>query len=150
MRKLIFGFDDKQENKLTGWGLLILRLGVGLNMMLSHGWGKLLRLGDDPIQFADPYGIGQATSLVLAAFAEFFCSIAVVLGFMTRLAVVPLAITMLTALFIIHADDPWQRQEFALMFLIPYLTLFLAGPGRFSIDNLLRSKQEIGARAIAD
>lgn len=140
MRRLLFGFDDAREHAMANWGLLLLRLGIGLNMMLSHGWGKLTRLGDSPIQFADPYGFGQVTSLVLAVFAEFFCSLAVVLGFMTRAAVIPLATTMLTAIFIVHADDPWRRQEFALMFLIPFLTLLIAGPGRYSIDNLLRRK----------
>jgi len=126
---------------LKDWGLLVLRLGVGLTMMISHGWGKLGRLGDDPIKFADPFGLGVAITLGLAVFAEFFCSIAIILGFMTRLATIPLAFTMLVAIFIIHADDPWQKQEFALIYLIPYLTLLLTGPGRISIDNILRSKR---------
>jgi len=142
MRNIIFGFDDKLEELLKNWGLLLLRLGVGFDMIFSHGLGKLERIGADPIKFSDPYGLGPTVSLLLAVFAEFFCSIAVVAGFMTRFAVIPLSITMLTAIFIIHTDDPWQKKEFAMMFLIPYLTLLFAGPGKLSVDHLLKSRNK--------
>lgn len=138
MRRWPFVFSDQRESLLASWGLLLLRLGVGIDMMVNHGYGKLMRLSESPIQFSDPYGFGPALSLYLAVFAEFFCSIALALGLFTRAAVIPLAVTMLTALFIVHADDPWQRKELAFMFLMPYLTIFLAGPGRFSLDCLLK------------
>ena len=134
MKKWLFGFDDLSTGGFGSWGLLVLRVGVGLNMMLSHGLGKLTNLLSGQTQFADPFGVGPTLSLVLAVFAEFLCSAAVVLGLFTRAAVIPLGITMLTAILFIHADDPWQRKEFAMMFFIPYLTLLLAGPGRFSLD----------------
>jgi len=38
----------------------------------------------------------------------------------------------------VHAGDPWQRQEFALLFLVPFLTLVFTGPGHYSIDGLIR------------
>jgi putative oxidoreductase len=60
------------------------------------------------------------------------------LGAATRLAVIPLIINMSVIVFVVHADDPWQRQEFALLFLIPFLTLLFTGPGHFSIDGLIR------------
>ena len=107
---------------------------------MTGGWGKLTRLGSGELQFADPFGLGPSVTLALAIFAEVFCSAALILGLLTRLAVIPLAVTMLTAIFIIHADDPWQKQEFAMMFLIPYLTLFFTGAGRFSLDYLLGRK----------
>ena len=45
--------------------LLILRVTVGF-FMLSHGMGKFYKLiGDAPIQFADPLGIGASASLTL-------------------------------------------------------------------------------------
>ena len=138
MRSILFGFDNTREAALGSLGLLILRLGVGLTMLFAHGWGKMMRLGDSPIQFADPFGLGPAISLGLTVFAEVFCSLAIVLGLFTRAAAIPLAITMLTAIFIIHADDPWQKQEFALMYLIPYVTLMLAGAGKYSLDARLR------------
>ena len=132
-----------KENSPTSIGLLILRLGVGLMMALGHGWGKLSNFGDMSSKFADPIGVGSEFSLGLTVFAEFFCSLAIVLGFITRGAVIPLIITMLVAVFIIHSDDPWGKKEFGLLYLVPYLTLLFTGPGRYSLDRLLLSRQKV-------
>jgi len=121
-------------------GLLILRVWVGLMMALGHGWGKLISFGERSAQFADPLGVGSAFSLGLTVFAEFFCSLAIVLGLLTRGAVIPLIITMLVAGLVIHGDDPWGRKEMAMLFLAPFVTLLIAGPGKYSIDRLMARK----------
>ncbi len=119
---------------------LIMRVGVGFMMAFGHGFGKLGRLGADPIKFADPYGFGQVPSLVLAVFAEFFCSLALALGLFTRAAVIPLLITMLTAALIVHGGDPFGRKELALLYIVPLIAILVAGPGRYSLDALFGRK----------
>ncbi|GGB92821.1 DoxX family protein [Dyadobacter sediminis] len=120
------------------WGILILRVGISL-LMLTHGYAKLKGYMGGDSSFADPIGLGQEFSLILAIFAEFVCSILVILGLVTRAALVPLIITMLVAIFIIHAQDTFDKKEHGLSFLISYITIFLTGPGRFSFDrNLFR------------
>lgn len=115
--------------------LLLLRLTFGGAMLYGHGWGKLMRFfGDDPIKFADPFGMGVVPSLALATFAEFFCAILIIFGAFTRYAVIPLIITMAVALFYVHLADPFGRQEKALLYLIPYVCLFLTGAGKYSVD----------------
>lgn len=119
-------------------GLLLLRIGVGLMMALSHGLPKVKKLfGGGEIKFPDPIGVGAGASLFLAGSAEFFASLALVIGVGTRLMTVPLAFTMVVAVFIVHADDPFKKQEFGLLYLTAYVVLFLAGPGRFSVDAWL-------------
>lgn len=121
-------------------GLLVMRLGFGLFMLIGHGWPKLMMaLGDGPIQFADPVGLGVTASLYAAIFAEFLCSILIIIGFQTRLAAGVLAFTMLVAGFIVHAADPFfSKKEFALMYAVYYLGTMGTGPGRFSLDHMLR------------
>lgn len=115
-------------------GLLILRVGAG-GLMLTHGIPKLIKLfGSEEIAFADPYGLGMGISLALAVFAEFICSILVILGLGTRLAAIPLVITMFTAAFIIHAADPFQRKEMALLYLLIFIVLLVTGGGKHSLD----------------
>jgi putative oxidoreductase len=116
-------------------GLLILRVVAGGMILLGHGWPKLMRFSDLSSRFPDPLGLGSTTlSLSLVLLAEVFCAVAVILGFATRLVAIPLVITMLVAAFIIHADDPWQKKEFALLYALPFLTLICTGPGKFSVD----------------
>lgn len=122
-------------------GLLILRLVMGFCMIYGHGWGKLLRLfGPDEITFADPFGLGPAFSLALAAFAEAFCALLVMLGLFTRLAVIPLIITMVTAFFTVHLDDPFGQQEKVILFAGAFLALFFTGAGRYSLDARLENR----------
>lgn len=116
-------------------GLLIFRLGVG-GLMASHGWPKLMSFTERMDTFPDPIGLGSPTSLALATFAEFFCSIAVILGLWTRWAALPILTTMGVAAFIFHANDPWSAKELPVLFFISFLSLFFLGGGRFSLDRM--------------
>lgn len=119
--------------------LLLLRVTFGGAMLYGHGWGKLLRLvGDDPIKFADPLGIGPVASLGLAVFAEVFCAALIVLGLFTRWAAIPLIITMFVAAFYVHLADPFSKMEKAILYLIPYVSLLVAGGGWYSLDAQIR------------
>lgn len=110
-------------------------------MIIGHGWGKLMKLfSGEPIEFGDPYGIGPTASLILAVFAEFLCSVLVMLGLFTRLAVIPLIVTMLTVIFLVHLGDPFTRVEKAILFLAPFVAILLTGPGAFSLDAIWRNR----------
>ena len=125
--------------RYADFGLLILRLVFGFSMVYGHGWGKMMRLfGPEEITFADPYGLGPVVSLGLAAFAEVVCALLVMAGLFTRAALVPLVFTMATAFFTVHLDHDFGRQEKVILFGFAFLTLFLTGPGRFSLDHFFQ------------
>lgn len=131
---------EECENLYLNLGLLLLRLGIGGTMLFAHGLSKLQKYGEMKDFFPDPLGLGSQLSLTFAIGAEFFCSVLLVLGFATRLVSLPLMFTMLTAFFIFHADDPWQKKELAFVYLVPFLTLFFTGPGNLSVDAKLKTK----------
>lgn len=131
--------------QLPDLGLLLLRIGAG-TFMLTHGWPKCQKIIAGDWTFADPLGIGQAPSLALAVFAELLCSLLVIAGFQLRLAVMPLIITMLTAAFVVHSADPWQRKELALLYATAYFALLFLGAGKYSLDGL-RARTGTGAPA---
>lgn len=116
--------------------VLILRVGISC-LMLTHGYAKLTNFLGGDRAFADPIGIGEELSYVLTICAEFGCSILIILGLGTRAALIPLIITMVVVATIVHAKDPFDMKEHALLFLFPYIALFLTGPGRFSVDAKL-------------
>lgn len=92
-------------------------------------------------KFPDPLGMGSQLSLIAAIGAEFGCSILLIFGIGTRLAVIPLAFTMIVALFVVHRADPWQTKELAAVYLSVYSTLIGTGAGRFSLDHCLWGKK---------
>lgn len=121
--------------------LLLLRVGVSL-LMLTHGYPKLMRFfADEPISFTSILGLSAAMSLALAVFAEFICSVFIILGLGTRLASIPLIVTMSVAAFHIHASDPFSTKEKALLFLLMYVVLLFTGGGKFSVDHLWGQKR---------
>lgn len=125
---------------LVDLALLVVRVMVGL-AMLTHGTPKLEKLATDgPLSFGDPLNLGPAATLVLAVFAEFVCSIFIILGLGTRLAVLPLLVTMLVAAFVVHKTDGFKKQELALMYALICFLLFVAGSGRFSLDRLIERR----------
>jgi putative oxidoreductase len=122
----------------TSLGLLVLRLGVGVLMLVGHGWGKLMGFSGLADSFANPLGIGSQATLVMAVLAEVVCSLLLVLGLGTRVAAaLPLA-AMAVAAFVVHAGDPWAKKELALLYAVPYLALLLAGGGRFAVERVVK------------
>lgn len=119
--------------------ILLLRIGTA-SLMLTHGIPKLLRLLDGDFSFGDPIGIGSTASLILVTFAEAICAALVLLGLMTRISLIPLIIAMLVAVFIAHAGDPFSDKELGLFFLISFIVLFLTGPGKYSVDQMIFRK----------
>ena len=118
-------------------GLLFFRIMIGGLMIVGHGYGKLMDATGEAPKFADPLGLGEGVSLWLAVGAEFFCGLLVIVGLATRLACVPLVITMVVAAFIVHGADPLGDKEMALVYGSSFVLLMLTGPGRLSLDGVI-------------
>lgn len=129
------------NNKLRNvdLGLLMLRI-AGAGFMLTHGYGKFMKVLAGDFSFGDPIGIGPTMSLILTAFAEFICAILVLVGFKGRFFSFFLMFTMLVAAFIAHGADPFKKKELALMYFFIYLAIFLMGTGKYSIDGQMNKE----------
>lgn len=132
------GSSEYREITLTDYGLMVFRLMLGI-FMLVHGWQKLINFEMLRTVFPDPIGIGSLASLSLIIFAEFVCSILIILGLFTRLATIPLIIGMCVAAFVIHGNDPFATKELSMIYLVFYVGILLTGAGKHSIDYLLRN-----------
>jgi len=121
--------------------LLIARLGFG-GMMLTHGWPKFVNYQERSSTFSDPLGLGNELSMAMAIFSELICAALLMLGFASRLVLIPLMFTMFVAGFIVHMDDPFSRKELALVYLVAFFVLFVTGPGKYSMDHLLFGRKK--------
>jgi putative oxidoreductase len=135
-RNLFFGTGTASPT--VDLGLLLLRLAFGIAITLGHGLSKVSRYPDLTTRFSDPLGIGSSTSLFFATFAEVAGGILLALGLFGRLAAAMLAFTMAVAFFLHHGADPFPRKELAFTYFCAFLALMVSGPGRFSIDRLIR------------
>lgn len=118
-------------------GLLLMRV-VFCGLIVSlHGWDKLSHFSQTTAHFPDPIGLGSRWSAILVMFAEFACGIAVLLGMATRLALIPMIISMSVAFFIVHGSMPMDKKELPLLYLASFVVLLFTGPGRYSVDALI-------------
>lgn len=116
--------------------MFILRLGLGV-LMMNYGYQKLVHFGAMQHKFMNFMGLGSSISLALVVFAEFFCSIFIVLGLFTRLSTIPLIINMSVALFVAHHGHIFSDGEKAAMYLTGFLVILFVGPGKASIDGMI-------------
>jgi len=114
--------------------LLLLRLGFG-GMMLTHGIPKINMLSD-PSSFGDPIGVGPTATLILALIGEVLAPILIIIGFKTKWAAIPAAITMFVAAVVVHMNDPLGVKEMALLYFFAFTAIFLAGAGKYSVDGM--------------
>ncbi|WP_317172069.1 DoxX family protein [Salinimicrobium oceani] len=116
-------------------------MGVGV-LMLAHGIPKVQMLfSRGEIQFPGVMGLSPVVSLALAVFAEVVCSILLIIGLGTRWASIPLIITMLVAVLLVHGGDPFANQEPGLLYLFLYLPLLFLDSGKYSVDQVINAVQ---------
>ena len=133
MRKLL---STKYSAGAFNAAMLFLRLISGI-LMMSHGYDKLVHFGENQSKFMNFLGLGSTLSLALVVFAEFFCSLFIIIGLFTRFAVIPLIITMGVALYKAHNMDILGDGETAMLYVSAYLVLLFVGPGRVSVDSMM-------------
>lgn len=137
MKKLIYVGNT---TRTTDTALLIARIGIAA-LMLTHGIPKMIQLfSGEPVQFLSVMGMSAELSLALTVFAEVFCSLFILAGFATRISAIPLAITMIVAVFVVHSADAFKIKEAGLQYLLVYLMLMVAGSGKYSVDYLLQRR----------
>ena len=139
---------------------LILRLAAGA-IFIPHGWPKVMGEGGPAAFAADMAAAYNIPTFLgyLAAYSELAGSILLILGLFTRLDALLLAGTMFVAAFIVQLPDALYEVppdaikafvvmkgiELPLALLAICLSLVLTGPGRVSLDHLLRIEERVRA-----
>lgn len=147
------GFINRSFGKLGSFFqspvLLALRLFFGIGFIIA-GFGKLMdisKFADYLITFNVPY---PEASAWLAALSETIGGALLTVGFLSRIAAIPLIIVMVTAYSTAHVDsvlallhDPELFfKEPPFNFLLTALLVFAFGPGYFSLDAFLLENKE--------
>lgn len=137
--------DTSSRDKMLDVGLLLIRGIVGA-VFIFHGSQKLFGwfdgMGLDA--FSDMLGTKMGlpyprANAIAASSAEFCGGVLLVLGLATRLAVIPLIITMAVAVYKVHwgAFALPAGMEYALTLGIISLGLGFTGAGRISFDEMI-------------
>lgn len=118
--------------------ILVVRMLFG-GLMMWHGIGKIINFAAIVATYPNPVGLGSRATLYVAIFTEVFCAAGVVLGAFYRLALIPLIGLMGVAFLMVHHGDAFAAKELALIFFVMYVVMFVAGAGRYSLDEMIAS-----------
>ncbi|MBI3271236.1 MAG: DoxX family protein [Planctomycetes bacterium] len=139
-----------RSKALRDWGIAVLRVAVG-GVFVAHGAQKLFVYGIPGVAgLMAQLGIPFPTLSALAVTAaEFLGGLALLAGFFTRLAALPIAFSMVVAAATVHLKNGFflpNGAEYVLLLLSASAALSLTGSGAFSVDRLLAGRR---ARAAA-
>ncbi|HEY6881174.1 MAG TPA: DoxX family protein [Polyangiales bacterium] len=132
-----------QLAKADSLALLLGRLAIGL-LFLSTGWGKVNDLARVTEFFTSLHIPFPGFHAVLVGYSELLCGAAITTGLLTRLATLPLIVSMFVAILTARLDDVQGLfdliglEEFTYMVLLTMLLIL--GPGRASVDRWLERK----------
>jgi len=136
------------SRRLTWLPPFLARVSVGL-VFVTTGWGKLQNL-DQVIEFFRSLGIpAPEYQAPFVAATELSCGLLLVLGLATRIAAVPLVVTMVvairTALWteLEGVIDLFGREEYLFIILLAWLVI--AGAGAVSLDAIIARTLRTGA-----
>lgn len=135
------------NNRYTDSGLLIIRTGISVIFILLHGLPKMqggpemwLRIGKSMSNL----GINFLPEFwgFMASFSEFIVPLFILTGLFFRPALLLISFTMIVALITHFTNtDPWSKIAYPMALLTVFTGLFLTGPGRFSLDHMLRNNK---------
>lgn len=129
----------KVQSLNTDLATLLLRLIFG-GMFVYYGYMKAANYEAIAPMFQDIIGIGAKLSFNLVIFAELVCGFLVLIGLLTRFAIIPVFITMIVAYFIAHANDSFDVKAIAFVYMLLCLVIFILGSGKYSADAVLFGK----------
>ncbi len=129
------------------FALLLARLSVGL-LFMSTGWGKVHDIPKVTKFFEQLHIPAPGLNAVVVGYSELICGALLVLGLFTRLATIPLIVSMVIAILTaklpdIHGIfDLVGADEFT--YLCVLIVILAFGPGRAAIDHLVAQRLDEG------
>lgn len=121
--------------------LLLLRVWLGLSLFVQHGIEKFANYSKWKEHFPDLIHAGSATSLTFALIADGICSLLIIAGIGTRLASLFIVINLLVVFTLMHKFSfAGDHAELVYLYLGGYITILIAGAGKYSIDQKLFSR----------
>ncbi|MFW0110081.1 DoxX family protein [Rothia sp. P13129] len=133
--------DILRNTPSSSVGLLVLRLGLGIAMML-HGWQKYSEKTISGVTAGfEKLGIpAPEISANFTTYVELVGGLLIILGLATRLAALLTSIVMFGAIAFVHISNGFFASgsgfELPLSYAVMAVALVLTGPGAYAVDRI--------------
>ena len=120
--------------------ILVFRVLLSLELMYAHGLKKLAVGVTEVEKIPNPLHLPEALNNSFAVAANLIFPLFVIVGLLTRLAILPILGVTLTGYFVLHFHDVPLVKDTPFMYSLSYFLLLVLGSGKYSLDYYLDKK----------
>ena len=134
-------FSTQGLYQQTGLGLIRILVGA---FMIFHGWEVFDsdKMSGYSKWLTDLHFPAPVLMTYLGKGSEFVGGVLLTLGLLTRLAIIPIILTMATICFGMGKGKIFMDDQHPFLFILLCLVFFFCGPGRYSLDKIIFKKKE--------
>ncbi|PZR25262.1 MAG: DoxX family protein [Citrobacter freundii] len=120
--------------------MLVFRVLVSVELMMAHGLKKVGVGVAQAETIPNPLHLPAQLNDLFATSANLFFPVLVIIGFFTRIAVIPVLAVTLTGYFVVHWNDSLLEKDTPFMYSVSFLLIMVLGPGKYSLDHFLNKR----------
>jgi putative oxidoreductase len=124
-------------SELNNWTLFFFRILLAFELFRVHGLRKLKNEMGQEEQIPNPLYLPEKLNQFVANFSDLVAPFFVMVGFATRLVVLPIIGVTAIGYAVVHRRDSLQVRDVPYVYTLSFLLLLLMGPGKYSIDQSL-------------
>ncbi|TWR29633.1 DoxX family protein [Mucilaginibacter pallidiroseus] len=121
----------------SNYAILVFRILLALELFRVHGMKKFRGNDGKPEVVPNPLGLPAPINNLIATLSDTVVPLLIVLGALTRLAVLPTIGVTAVGYFVVHRHDSLEVRDVPYIYTICFLLLLVIGPGSYSIDQIL-------------
>ncbi|MDH7459922.1 DoxX family protein [Chitinophagaceae bacterium 26-R-25] len=133
-------FYSDLGSTLNNAAILVFRCLLALELFRVHGLKKFRLTNGQREQVPNPLHLPEQLNKTVATFSDTVVPFLVMMGFATRLAILPTIGVTAIGYFIVHRKDDIEIRDVPYMYTLSLLLLLALGAGTYSLDNLIFHK----------
>lgn len=124
---------------VSNWAIFGFRILLAIELFRVHGIKKFRSNNGQPEVVPNPLGLPQPINNLVATLSDTVVPVLVVVGALTRLAVLPTIGVTSVGYSVVHKKDSLEVRDVPYVYTICFLLLLFTGPGTISFDHILYS-----------
>jgi putative oxidoreductase len=123
--------------------MFLFRVIVSLELIIVHGLKKTGIGASEAELIPNPLHISQHLNEYFVIGVNLIAPVFIIIGLLTRLAIIPVLAVILTGLFVLPWNDALLVNDVPFIYSAVFLLILILGPGKYSIDYFINKSQQL-------
>jgi putative oxidoreductase len=123
--------------------MFLFRVIVSLELIIVHGLKKVGIGVSEAELIPNPLHLPQHLNEYFAIGVNLIAPVFIIMGLLTRLAIIPVLAVILTDFFVLPWNDALLVNDVPFIYSAIFLLILILGPGKYSIDYFINKNQQL-------